>query len=107
MKIKMLALVFALLGSHAHAGDGFLVTSHGLMAILNAKEVQTIASPFYIESIRQFGEILPDKMTYILRFQREDLGDEKFCLVVTVEGLNKLKITDMQKWQNNSRLCHD
>lgn len=107
MKALILAVCLSGLGFNAFAGDGYMVTSKALTAILTAPEVQTLASPFYVESIRHFGEILPNKMTYILQLQRDDLNEERFCLVVTVEGTSPYKVTNVQKWVNNSRLCHD
>jgi hypothetical protein len=109
MKTKFLGTIVALaiFSFNAFAGDGYAVTAAGLTAILSSPEVQRAASPFYIESIRQFGEILPGKMTYILQFQRDDLAENRFCLVVSVEGLNNLKVRDVQKWMYGSRLCHN
>jgi hypothetical protein len=108
MKTNLLGTVFVLVifSFNAFAGDGYAVTATGLTAILKSPEVQRAASPFYIESIRQFGEVLPDKMTYILQLQRDDLDENRFCLVVSVAGLNNLEVTEVQQWAYGSRLCH-
>lgn len=107
MKSILFSLCLLSLGSNSFAGDGYAATAKGISTILASSEVAAIASPFYVESIRQYGEILPSKMTYTILFQRDDLGDERFCLVVTVEGEGALKVSNIQKWKYNSLLCHN
>lgn len=102
-------LVGILLSSTALAGDGFMVSSQFLKAVLESEQVQREAAGYFIESIKNLGDLTPHKFTYILKLGREEMAEsDKFCLVI--EGkrdpLWNVVIPDVAKQGIYSRLCN-
>jgi len=107
MKKLTLLLGLTLLTTNAIAGDGYQITSHGLISILQSDLVKNASSPNYIKSIRLFGEVNPGAMTYILELERPDILEApRFCLEVSVETRDlSYQVVAIKKWPENSRLC--
>lgn len=103
--ISML-VVLGMVGPEAFAGDGYAVSAGALVAILNSPEVTRMATPFYVDEVRLFGEASPNDIQYIIHLRRDDMGATPFCLWVKVKGLQDNKIESVSRWDLGSRICH-